>query len=90
MRISEYGGKPITFDYTIYIKDPTMRISATAKKTLLVRMKILREKAGKIEWFEFLPVHPEGRLESRGFSRLASLVPVTMEPIPTPHSFPLK
>ena len=54
-------------------------------------MKILREKVGKIQWFEFLPGHPEGRLESRGFSRLAPLVvPVTMEPIPTPHSFPLK
>ena len=53
-------------------------------------MNILRETADKIERFEFLPGHPEGRIESRGFSRLASLVPVTMEPIPTPHSFPLK
>ena len=68
----------------------TVRIIRNCKKTLSVGMKILREKVGKIQWFEFLPGHPEGRLESRGFSGLASLVPVTMGPIPGPHSFPLK
>ena len=38
-----------------------MRIIRNCKKTLSVGEKILREKAGKIQWFEFLPGHPEGR-----------------------------
>ena len=34
MRTSEYGGKLITFDYAIYIKDPTMRLIRNRKKKL--------------------------------------------------------